>query len=654
MTTPAELAREVEAVERILTRLGQPAPVTLAALAELEQAVADAEDVAARRLPASFRRRLFPHERAAGVLFADVDAAQDRTAEQLAAITGAARTEYADALGRLVAAVPAAELAAELDQLGNPNRASALAAAAGREARLDDRRAELVEVLLDHRTRAAARLSGELAAQTGRPASTPGPPPSPAEVDLIATRAAELILAAIAPITDLAAGYAARARAVTTLAEDDDDLVGRLRRDLDAAAAKAERGRLAAARAAAQQTEGTARVTVAPTLGRIANVYASELLDRNTCEPCSIVDGRDYGTLDAARVDYPLGTYVECDGGSRCRGTLVIVWSTEAPPTRGRPAPPPPPAGPRAPRTPRDDGPPAVLDPTIVGPVAPPAAAAPVDLTALTDDELVELTTGLADDEAALARVFAELDRRDELDAAPPPAAAPEAADAAADLRRQISAAYADDDYDLAADLGRQLDELEGPDESWAAWEGQANADEVLDAARADVREQADRFLADLGIDLPSPEERAAAEAARAVERAAKARRPPGRLRDRLTAEWQEHAELLYMNSENDDDVRGVLLRKDRLGELHAKYGRNVNLTYLLYTQPMHVSSYYASDELLAYWRADPTRRMTLAQYLRAGGVRDRKTLAAAAAADSAFAESYTKDRRDRPKRGRR
>lgn len=69
-----------------------------------------------------------------------------------------------------------------------------------------------------------------------------------------------------------------------------------------------------------------------------AEIYASELLDGNTCEPCARVDERQYDTLDEALEDYPgFGGYVGCLGGARCRGTVVVVWDAEAAPTLEQP-----------------------------------------------------------------------------------------------------------------------------------------------------------------------------------------------------------------------------------------------------------------------------------------------------------------------------
>ncbi len=59
-------------------------------------------------------------------------------------------------------------------------------------------------------------------------------------------------------------------------------------------------------------------------------IYASELLDENTCAECRSVDGKDYDDVDAAEVDYPAGGYRYCAGGLRCRGTLVATYGEVA------------------------------------------------------------------------------------------------------------------------------------------------------------------------------------------------------------------------------------------------------------------------------------------------------------------------------------
>jgi hypothetical protein len=88
-------------------------------------------------------------------------------------------------------------------------------------------------------------------------------------------------------------------------------------------------------RAEVQKAHGMGRAAGATGVARPARTYASELLDRSTCGPCSLVDGREYASEAAARLDYPTGIYRACEGGARCRGTLVFVWGTEEPPTEG-------------------------------------------------------------------------------------------------------------------------------------------------------------------------------------------------------------------------------------------------------------------------------------------------------------------------------
>lgn len=85
------------------------------------------------------------------------------------------------------------------------------------------------------------------------------------------------------------------------------------------------------ARPPVQQADGLGRQAAARALILPERIYASELLDRNTCGPCSLVDGTEYTTLADATDDYPNGTFKDCEGGDQCRGTLVFVWGSEVP-----------------------------------------------------------------------------------------------------------------------------------------------------------------------------------------------------------------------------------------------------------------------------------------------------------------------------------
>lgn len=65
------------------------------------------------------------------------------------------------------------------------------------------------------------------------------------------------------------------------------------------------------------------------TSGPVGALYATEVMDSNTCGPCRAIDGRwicntdDLGPLWAL---YPLAGYVDCKGRERCRGTVTGAW----------------------------------------------------------------------------------------------------------------------------------------------------------------------------------------------------------------------------------------------------------------------------------------------------------------------------------------
>lgn len=84
------------------------------------------------------------------------------------------------------------------------------------------------------------------------------------------------------------------------------------------------------ARPAAHAATGLGRLGALADLPDAQSYYASELLDRSTCDRCEDNDGHEYDTLAEAKLDYPAGGYVHCRGGDRCRGTLVAVWAPES------------------------------------------------------------------------------------------------------------------------------------------------------------------------------------------------------------------------------------------------------------------------------------------------------------------------------------
>lgn len=61
-------------------------------------------------------------------------------------------------------------------------------------------------------------------------------------------------------------------------------------------------------------------------------IFASELLDTNTCSPCIHIDGTPYESVEEAEKDYPTGGFKYCEGRERCRGTLVKVYARDREP----------------------------------------------------------------------------------------------------------------------------------------------------------------------------------------------------------------------------------------------------------------------------------------------------------------------------------
>ena len=55
-------------------------------------------------------------------------------------------------------------------------------------------------------------------------------------------------------------------------------------------------------------------------------LFASEILDGNTCTACNSIDGTEYETMAELRQDYPAGGFVGCLSGLRCRGTGIATY----------------------------------------------------------------------------------------------------------------------------------------------------------------------------------------------------------------------------------------------------------------------------------------------------------------------------------------
>lgn len=332
---------------------------------DLEAALASAEldllerdlDIAAGLIPAWARRPLTHRERQARVNFARLAIDVDDTAAKVVGILKGHRGRIADEVARqLRGAATPAELTAIVTRIADPNRPITLDVRGYDQATartVDDIAAELEAAyrsgLQAVRAEAAAQgtptvdldrlLSGgtlpaDVAADLRRQAEAAANAPAQVVTRAVTQAAARLPIAG-QPVAASRAALEAAAR---------DDLAAGLETD--------------AARTPVQQAQAGGRSRGTRTLPKAARYYASELLDSSTCGPCSLVDGVEYDTLEAATADYPTGTYIGCQGGQRCRGTIVIVWDTEADPTVNDVAPVPRPEPPEPTPPPAPDPPP--------------------------------------------------------------------------------------------------------------------------------------------------------------------------------------------------------------------------------------------------------------------------------------------------------
>lgn len=101
------------------------------------------------------------------------------------------------------------------------------------------------------------------------------------------------------------------------------EVVQGVRQHLESFSDRDELDQLGGALTNAQNSARIATLRSAPE----AAYYADETLDKNTCAYCRQVDGRWLGNdLDKVERLYPNGGYIDCEGGPRCRGTVVAVF----------------------------------------------------------------------------------------------------------------------------------------------------------------------------------------------------------------------------------------------------------------------------------------------------------------------------------------
>lgn len=298
-------------------------------LADLTVQVIGLEAAAGLSWPGA-ARPLHDHELRAQVRFADLDRLGADTAALIARHADGVRQQTITALLadlRALGATDGFAILARLQALASPAAGTALPL----RGVLDQAGRDILASLVAARGSAAAGLLDEARRQGVASAVLPDDRtlrPTTADRQALETLARQVAEAPLTRILDVATR---EARAGLTRATHPDAVISAVSSAVDAisTAGVEDLARQATTTAVNQGRLAAAQKTPDP-----QEVYASELLDKNTCVPCSQLDGRLYESLDAALVDYPSGgSYAGCLGGPRCRGTLVFVWDTESAPT---------------------------------------------------------------------------------------------------------------------------------------------------------------------------------------------------------------------------------------------------------------------------------------------------------------------------------
>jgi hypothetical protein len=313
---------EDAAVRReVARRFGLPAPTSLpdvvvppvgddpAALAggrrHLHAAPAGGEDSG---VPGT--RALNAYETRARVLFATID-------EQWQAASASLGDTYRAIRDAIIAATVAqVELGVDLDRpdaLASTLRSVAFAAIPA------DRVDEAVDALTEAATLAAQQVADEFGRQ--------GATVTAAAVDYGARARSEAQMVAEQLAVSVGIQVTARIAQYAGEGTTPADVAAAIRADLEALSTAATDDLARAGTSRAQHAGRTA--TMREQEQDVTGWYASELLDSSTCGPCSLIDGREFDSLDDALVEYPTGGYRACEGGPRCRGTLVAIHRSE-------------------------------------------------------------------------------------------------------------------------------------------------------------------------------------------------------------------------------------------------------------------------------------------------------------------------------------
>jgi hypothetical protein len=290
-------------------------------LAEVEQATRETLLASGRTFPDA-PRDLTPEEIRAQTYWADLDAQHTRAVCDIVAITNPLRAATIEALQSVLTMPNAGWVVGHLQALADPTSAVTLPQITNALTTAD---ALIAQRLFTEATISAEGVLAEAVRQGINPARLPPTVDVSWLHELLRHHARRVTVADPARLLGIAADAALRNAHLA--GEPLRRAVARAMRDASTAPVRD------LASQAAGSAQGLGRIAGAEVAPDPRRVIASELLDRNTCGPCGNIDGHEYRTLAVARADYPSGYYRLCEGGSRCRGTLVFIHDDEAPAT---------------------------------------------------------------------------------------------------------------------------------------------------------------------------------------------------------------------------------------------------------------------------------------------------------------------------------
>ena len=218
--------------------------------------------------------------------------------------------------------ITAKQRAEILDQVRLAVTSDDLAALASIHVSTSEAAQALTEAMSGMALEAARGMSREAGAQGVRI------DPVASDTSLFASIAAATAVLLAQGLTNTAGRQALRQWSVST---SGDDVVGAVREHLESLSDAFVADNLGGALTSAQNAGRLATALAGP----VASLYASEHNDARVCQPCAAVDGKWLGNTDdpdtPARVAevYPNGGYRFCEGGVRCRGTIVARYRPE-------------------------------------------------------------------------------------------------------------------------------------------------------------------------------------------------------------------------------------------------------------------------------------------------------------------------------------